>query len=212
MTELAEYERRIAYALERIGRGVEVLAARPETVIERVVETVEVMVPAPAPEPTPEPAPAPEPEPVPEPVAAAAPEPAADAAELAALREALDSERMANAQLTERVRAIREKQETTLSALEKRLAQATRAFEAAQIEAQRLKRANVDLVETNRLLVEAGGDVAPHLINRAMQSELEALRAARAYEVSELNDILGGLEPIVAAQARPQEKGDAENA
>lgn len=204
MTELAEYERRIAFALERIGRGVEVLAARPETVIERVVETVEVMVPAPEPEP--------EPEPVPEPVVVAAPEPAADAAELAVLREALDSERMANAQLTERVRAIREKQETTLSALEKRLAQATRALEAAQTEAQRLKRANVDLVETNRLLVEAGGDVAPHLINRAMQSELEALRAARAYEVAELNDIIGGLEPIVAAQVRPQEKGDAENA
>ena len=32
MTELAEYERRIAYALERIGRGVDVLTSRPAAV------------------------------------------------------------------------------------------------------------------------------------------------------------------------------------
>lgn len=188
MTELAEYERRIAYALERIGRGVDALVVRP--------------VAAPPPEPVAEP----------EPVAAVAPaelpaEPVLNE-EAEALREALEAERTANAQLTERVRAIREKQETTLAALEKRLAQATRAFEAAQTEASRLKRANNDLVETNRLLTEAAGDVAPHLVNRAMQSELEALRAARAYEVSELNEIIGGLEPIVKAHA----KGGADNA
>lgn len=187
MNELAEYERRISYALERIGRGVEGLLARPQAAPE-VVEEVPVEAVAEA---APEVAPEPEVNP-----------------EVAALNEALEAERVANAQLTERVRAIREKQETTLSALEKRLAQATRAFEAAQAEASRLKRANNDLVEANRMLVEAAGDVAPHLINRAMQSELEALRAARAYEVSELADIIGGLEPIVAAHG----KGGAGNA
>lgn len=181
MTELAEYERRIAYALERIGRGVDVLTSRPAAVAE------------------PEPAPAPEPQPLAPLAEVPASQPDEDTL---ALREALEAERTANAQLAERVKAIREKQETTLAALEKRLAQATRAFEAAQVEAGRLKRANADLVEANRLLTEAAGDVAPHLINRAMQSELEALRAARAYEVVELNEIIGGLEPIVTAHAK----------
>ena len=224
MTEIAELERRISFALERIGRGVEGMverqalaldAARAEATaaVEAAAEAsaeaqaaieaaqaqaaaaeaaqVAQEAEAPAPEPAPEPAP----------VASVAP------GELAELREALDAERMANAQLSERVRAIREKQETTLSALEKRLAQATRAFEAVQAEATRLKRANADLVETNRALVEAAGDVPAHLVNRAMQAELEALRAARAWEVTELSDIIAGLEPLVAAHAK--EGGDA---
>lgn len=186
MTELAEYERRIAYALERIGRGVEALRVRPKAAPVEAAPEGEKEAPAEAP--------------------TTAPTTASD--ETQALRDELEAERTANAQLTERVRAIREKQETTLAALEKRLAQATRAFEAAQTEASRLKRANSDLAETNRLLTEAAGDVAPHLINRAMQSELEALRAARAYEISELNEIIGGLEPIVKAHA----KGGAEHA
>lgn len=234
MTEIAELERRISFALERIGRGVEGMVERQALALSQAraeaVAAVEAAaeasaeaqaaieaavaqaaaaqaaaqeaaqaaavqeaeaVAAPAPEATPEPAPA----------APVAP------GELAELREALDAERMANAQLSERVRAIREKQETTLSALEKRLAQATRAFEAVQAEATRLKRANADLVETNRALVEAAGDVPAHLVNRAMQAELEALRAARAWETAELSDIIAGLEPLVAAHAK--EGGDA---
>ncbi len=181
MTELAEYERRIAFALERIGRGTETLIERRHPVAEPVVA-----LPEPAPEAGPD-------------------SPEMIDPEVLELREMLEAERMANAQLTERVRAIREKQETTLSALERRLAQATRAFEATQAEASRLKRANAELAEANRMLVDAGGDVAPHLVNRAMQAELEALRAARAWEVSELAEIIGGLEPIVAAHARAPE-------
>lgn len=245
MTEIAELERRISFALERIGRGVEGMVERQALALSQaraeavaaveaaaeasaeaqaaieaavaqaaaaqaaaeaaqeaaVAQEAAALAEVPAPEALPAAEPAAEPEPEPAPASAVAP------GELAELREALDAERMANAQLSERVRAIREKQETTLSALEKRLAQATRAFEAVQAEATRLKRANADLVETNRALVEAAGDVPAHLVNRAMQAELEALRAARAWETAELSDIIAGLEPLVAAHAK--EGGDA---
>jgi len=169
MTDIAEYERRISFALERIARGVETLTAGGGVSISESL-VVEV------------------------------PEDDASAAEIAELRDALEAERTANAQLSERVRAIREKQETTLSTMEKRLAQATRSYEGAQVELARLKRANADLSDANRALVEAGNDLAPHLINRALQSELESLRAARAAEVAELGDILDSIEPLIEAQ------------
>lgn len=161
MSDLAEYERRISYALERINRGMQLLAARPT--------------------PT------------------SAPAPAADPAMLADLRDALEAERTANAQLSERVRAIREKQETTLSALERRLAAATHGQDQAAQEIARLKRANAELVAANRALSTSGGAPDPHLINRAMQAELESLRAARAADLVEITDIMTALEPLVVA-------------
>ncbi|MFP1645714.1 hypothetical protein [Pontitalea aquivivens] len=182
MSDIAEYERRISFALERIGRGVDALAARPltapEPVAEPVAEVVAEAVTGPA----------------------ALPQPDADsAAELVRLHAALEAERSANARLSDRVRAIRDKQETTLSALERRLAQASRALEVAEAEAARLKQANADLAAANRALLDAAERVEPHLVNRALQAELEGLRAARAAELAELNDILGTLEPILAS-------------
>ena len=200
MTELAEYERRIAFALERIGRGVETLADQ-----RAVALAAAAAVPAPEPVPVPEP--------VPEPVIAAAPVAVetGPSAEVLALQAELEAERAASAQLTERVLAIREKQETTLAALEKRLTQATRALEAVQVEANRLKRANTDLIEVNRQLIDGAGRIDPALVNLSMQAELEALRAARAWEAAELSDIVTGLAPIVAAHVKGQPAGGADN-
>ena len=193
MTELAEYERRIAFALERIGRGVETL-----TELRAAALSVAEAVPEPAPQ--------------------LAAEPAAEiaaetgpSAEVLALQAELEAERAASAQLTERVLAIREKQETTLAALEKRLTQATRALEAVQVEANRLKRANTDLIEVNRQLIDGAGRIDPALVNLSMQAELEALRAARAWEAAELSDIVTGLAPIVAAHVKGQPAGGADN-
>lgn len=226
MTEIAEYERRISFALDRIGRGVEALLARPVAEPPAPEPGPEAELPAEAAAEPPVEIPAevaaePEPEPPARPSMPAALERAAamgaalagaDPAELARLREALESERMANAQLSERVRAIREKQETTLSALEKRLATATRSLETAQTEVTRLKRANLDLAEANRALIEAGAAPAPHLINRAMQAELEALRATRAEEAAELAEILGGLAPLFGTAAEGTHTGMNEDA
>lgn len=202
MTELAEYERRIAFALERIGRGVETLGDLRAAALAAAAAV-------PAPEPEPEPAP----EPVPEPEIAAAliAVETGPSAEVLALQAELEAERAASAQLTERVLAIREKQETTLAALERRLTQATRALEAVQVEANRLKRANNDLIEVNRQLIDGAGRIDPALVNLSMQAELEALRAARAWEASELSEIVTGLAPIVAAHVKGQPAGGSDN-
>ena len=200
MTELAEYERRIAFALERIGRGVETLGD-----LRAAALAAAAAVPAPDPEPVP--APEPEPEIAAAPVAVET----GPSAEVLALQAELEAERAASAQLTERVLAIREKQETTLAALERRLTQATRALEAVQVEANRLKRANNDLIEVNRQLIDGAGRIDPALVNLSMQAELEALRAARAWEASELSDIVTGLAPIVAAHVKGQPAGGSDN-
>ncbi len=117
-----------------------------------------------------------------------------------ALREELEAERAANAQLSERVRAIRDKQDSTLGALERKLAAAKVEAESHLRDLLRLRRANAELVATNRALckaVEEGlGDGA--MINRAMEAELGALRAERAADQAELDDIIAGLAPLVA--------------
>lgn len=138
---------------------------------------------------------------------AAAPQPAEaavrDDAELARLNEALEAERAANAQLTERVRAVREKQETTVGALESKVERLSGQLDAADAELQRLKRLNEELSEANRELgaAAARGVAEPDLINRAMITELEAMRAARAAEIAEMNEILAELKPLIGEVA-----------
>ena len=119
--------------------------------------------------------------------------------EAAGLKEALEAERTTNAQLTERVRAIKDKQETMVGALEAKVAQLTRQLDAAGAELQRQKRLNADLADANKALSEAAtkGVAEPDLINRSMQTELEALRAARAAEMAEMEEILAELKPLI---------------
>ncbi|MGB3315123.1 MAG: hypothetical protein WBB85_11980 [Albidovulum sp.] len=130
---------------------------------------------------------------------AAAGDPAAESGNATALQEALDAERTTTAQLTERVRAIKDKQETMVGTLEAKVARLTQQLDAAGAELQRQKRLNADLADANRALSEAAsaGVAEPHLINRSMQTELEALRAARAAEVAEMEEILSELKPLI---------------
>ena len=193
MNEIAEYERRISEALSRIAYGIETLQARPQAVpdapaSDRVIWDTEAYGTEPLTEAAP--------------VAQAYVEPAAaEPADggIEALQAALNAERLANQQLSERVRAIREKQEATEAALERKLGKATRLAEAATTEIARLKRANADLIALNGALTSAAGTVDPHLVNRSMQAELEALRAARAAEAQELAELILALEPLAAA-------------
>ena len=117
-----------------------------------------------------------------------------------ALREALEAERSANAQLTERVRAIKEKQENMVAQIERKLARATSQLDVQGLELRRMKRANAQLAEANRRLIEAreqgeGSDGAT--IGKALQAELESLRAARRAEMAEMEEILGELRPLI---------------
>lgn len=124
-------------------------------------------------------------------------------AEDPALREALETERAANAQLTERVRAIKEKQEIIVSALERKVAQLTRQLDASSRELARQRAVNVDLVETNRMLNDAarGTLASPELVNAALDSELAALRAERQAELAEIEEIMAELKPLIGEVA-----------
>ena len=78
----------------------------------------------------------------------------------------------------------------------------TRALDAQGLDVQRLSSTVAQLREDLRRLREAAeqGVVDPSLINRAMMAELDALRATRAAEVNEMNDILSALGPILDAE------------
>ncbi len=159
MNEIAELERRITAALDRIAQGIGnaslLVTQQGETQADARVEELE---------------------------------------------QQLEVERATNAQLTERVRAIKDKQETIVAGLEKSVRRLTEELEAAQAELHRQKRAAQELIEANRALEQTGGGDA-WAINRAMLAELEALRAARSAERAELAGILAELKPLIGEVA-----------
>lgn len=135
--------------------------------------------------------------------AEAAPDPEM-AATIASLREALEKERAANAQLSERVHQVKQRQETTIGQLERRLARLTEQLDLQSLEMLRLKKANSKLIDANKSLREAQVEGFPDatLINRSISAELEALQAERRAEMAEMEEILAELKPLLAADAR----------
>lgn len=118
----------------------------------------------------------------------------------AALRTQLDEERTVNAQLEERVRALKDRQDKKLNVLEADIA-ATKALLAGyDQEMQRLQQANAELRTVATQMREAlMADAAePELINRAAMAELEALRAVQAADRAEFEAVIAQLTPIVA--------------
>ena len=116
-----------------------------------------------------------------------------------ALQAALDEERTANAQLVERVRALKDAQEGRIAELEARL-QAQRA-QMVQMdgELQRLRGSNADLRALSAQLRATARDRAAdaELINRAMMAEIDALHAQRSAEAAEVDAILSELKPLL---------------
>lgn len=164
MNDIAELERRIAFAMERIAKGIENLdkAAGP--------------------------------------AAPAGDVPEAEAAdETETLRAQLAEEKLANAQLEERVRALRQKQEAQASRAEAELAKLREAMEHLDGELARLRKVNTQLQDSNAALRAANqaGVGEPHLINKSMMAELESMRAARQVDLAEVQAIKGALEPLL---------------
>ena len=121
-----------------------------------------------------------------------------DGSEVAALRLALEEEKTANAQLNERVRAIREKQDMMVDQLEKRVLRLQDRVATQEAEIGQLRRVNAQLRENSKVLREAAaGSVDAHFLNRTMMTELEATRAAQAADRSELDAIIAELVPLV---------------
>lgn len=163
MAELAELERRITAALERIGAGLDRWPA-PQGAEPRAGDSD------------------------------------AAAQEIVRLTEALEAERTANAQLNERLKAVKEKDAQSVQALEDRVEAMTRQLDVQGIELQRMRKTAIALREQMRALREAAlaGVADAHMINKSMLAELEALRATRATETAELDEILAELGPLIA--------------
>jgi len=130
---------------------------------------------------------------------------------------ALEEEKLANAQLQERLRTLKAKHAEEIAALREELekpgevdrlraelASQTEAMARLDMDVQRLRQANDQLRESNGALRQANeaGVGEPHLINKAMLAELEGLRAARATDAAEAGAILAKLEPLLANAAQ----------
>lgn len=117
------------------------------------------------------------------------------------LRAELEAERAKNAQLSERVEAVRQRQDSSFASMERRLARMTEQLDLQSLEMLRLKKANTKLIEANRQLRESheAKVIEPTTINRSLLAELEALRAERAADAAEMESVLGELKPLVTA-------------
>jgi len=179
MQDITELERRITAALERIARGVEGLQ----------VSTPEPVEPAPSPD------------------DAGTPgrDVADKAGEIARLSEELDEERMANAQLSERLRVVRDKEAKLRNGLDEQIAVLMRQVDAQGLELSRAHRTMVQQGGQLRSLRETAeaGLSDPAAIDRTLLAELEGLRATRTAEVAELDDILTALDHLLADEGGP---------
>ncbi len=122
-----------------------------------------------------------------------------NAGDTEALKQALDEEKTVNAQLTERVRVLGERQAKALEAMETRATASEARMTQLDTDLQRLRRANAQLSEACAALRDANAEGVgdAHLINKAMMAELEALRAARTAEVAQADTLLAALTPLL---------------
>lgn len=128
-----------------------------------------------------------------------------DPAQHEALRDALEAERTANAQLNERVKAIRERQESHVARLESRATETKLRLQSLEAELDQLRAVNAHLRDTSAALraANAQGLGDADAIDRAMQAELDALAKLRASDRAELEAIVAELAPLA-------EQGDAD--
>ncbi len=160
MQDIAELERRITAALDRIGLGLDRMPVG---------------------------------------VASARTTPDdAQAKELARVQAALDEERMVTAQLNERLKSVKDKEALLRAELDEKCQRLTRQLDTQGLELQRMRKSAVQLREQLREIREAQlRDTDPHLVNKAMLTELEALRATRMTEMAEMDELIAELSPLL---------------
>lgn len=111
------------------------------------------------------------------------------------LVEELEVERATNARLV----ASREKYVAQIERMETRVARLTDRLEEIELENRRMKQVIGGLRENNTALRAANADHqgAGEAINAALAAELDDLKAARAADIAEMDEILAELEPLV---------------
>mgnify|MGYP001033395703 CR=1 FL=1 len=116
-------------------------------------------------------------------------------AEIGRLNEALETEKETNAQLEERVKAIHEKQNTHVVALEAEVETLRRQIYELEGAMSGLRHANDTLRANNAALREANaaGVGEPDLINAGLAADVQALESVRATERVELDGVIADL-------------------
>lgn len=127
------------------------------------------------------------------------PDTGAAVAELARLRQELEDEKLANGQLQERVKSMRDKQNALEDELISVREQNSAALSTLDKQLQSLRRANDQLRDNNMALrqANAAGVGEAHLINKSMMAELESLRAVRSADQAETSAILSELSTVI---------------
>jgi hypothetical protein len=125
--------------------------------------------------------------------------PAASGNSTEALQDALLTEQTTNAQLTERLRIVIEREASQAAEAAGTRDRLTRALDAQGKELQRMKKTVIQLRESLAALraAQTGAVADPHLVNKAMLTELEALRATRLTEMAQMEEILAELHPLI---------------
>ncbi len=123
----------------------------------------------------------------------------------AALKQQLEEEKLANAQLEERVKTLRDKLTAAEAATQEGRTEQAQAMRKLDSDLQSLRKANQQLRDNNQALREANqaGVAEPHLINKSMLAELEGLRATRAADRDEVEAVLAELGTVIAGAAEP---------
>jgi len=212
---ITELERRISAAIGRIGAGVEQLSVRAEALMTGRVAASDGEAGQAEGKAAPSPSLAAAPDTAAAPVEPGfAPAPRSDSSEIARLermlrdrdaeilrlRDALAAEKAAASDLASKLRAVRDREAATApGALEAKVEKMTRQLDVQGLELQRMRKTTIQLREHLRVLHEAAAEglAEPHLVNKAMLAELEALRAARHVDLAEVDEILAELEPLI---------------
>lgn len=128
-----------------------------------------------------------------------------DEDEVAGLRQQLEDEKRAKAQLVAQVNDLKQSMANAQAASDAAQSETTEKLKGMDKALQSLRQANQQLRDNNAALREANanGVSEAHLINTAMLAELEGLRAARAADKSEADAILSEMDAILkGASAR----------
>ena len=111
----------------------------------------------------------------------------------------LEAEKQAKAQLEERVKALKERQDTVVADLTAKVDAAKSQAVVFEEKLEDLRIRFVDLSESAQKLriAAVSGVTEPDLINRAVMAELDAVKALRTAEAEEVGAILNELKPII---------------
>lgn len=177
MSEISELEARLSAALDRIARTVQ-YRPTPSEEIQTLTAELDRLSGQ---------------------VTALKAEGADRAAEIERLKQALDDEALVAKQHKARTDALHGK----LAEAEAEVARLKTELAARDALTAQFRRVNGQLRQNNLSLRDANtrGHPDPHLINKAMLTELESIRASREAERAEIDAVLAELKPLVGENA-----------